>query len=108
MPIDIDEFESGSAEDLRGEERSDREAVLEFLGLNRDAAFSRHEIADATGISGVKLFMLLVELEDRGLVRHKGEYWAIDEAYEPSDGLTLDPFGESPDGDSPPVFDDFE
>lgn len=93
MPIDIDEFESSSGEDLRGDERSDRELVLEFLGVNQDAAFSRDEIADATGLAGVKLFLLLADLEDQGLVRHKGGYWAIGEAYDPPEGF-VDPFSE--------------
>nr|WP_290819278.1 helix-turn-helix domain-containing protein [Halovivax sp.] len=37
------------------------------------------EIHDATGITSGSVGAALSRLEDRGLVRHRGRYWAISE-----------------------------
>lgn len=76
MPIDIDNFESASEEDLGGG-HSQPERVLSFLASNADSAFRPVEIADATGISENSINSVLKRLEDRELVRHRGNYWAI-------------------------------
>ena len=75
MPIDIERFESSSEEDLR--ELSNPETVLLFLVENDDKAFTAAEIADETGIARNSIGTVLSRLEDRDLVRHKGEYWAL-------------------------------
>ncbi|QLD88732.1 MarR family transcriptional regulator [Natronomonas salina] len=75
MPIDIERFDSSSAEDL--EEPSNPETVLLFLIENDDKAFTAAEIAEETGIDRNSIGTVLSRLEDRGLVRHKGEYWAL-------------------------------
>ena len=77
VPIDIDEFESSSSEELQDDGQPVREAVLEFLGYNPDQAYSRDEIQTAVNVDGIALLHALSSLEREGLVRHKGRYWAI-------------------------------
>lgn len=76
MPIDIGEFESGSEESLGIEEGSQSDRVLRFLARNSDKAFTQSEIHRETGINRGSVGAVLSRLEDRGLVRHKGKYWA--------------------------------
>lgn len=75
MPIDIERFDTGSEEDLR--ELSNPETVLGFLIENDDKAFTAAEIAAETGIADNSIGTVLSRLEDRELVRHKGQYWAL-------------------------------
>lgn len=73
MPVDIDRFESGKLPD----EPSAPEQVVTFLAGNRDKAFTRAEIAAAVDASPNAVGTALSRLKERGLVRHKGEFWAI-------------------------------
>lgn len=73
MPIDIEEFEAVE----RDEEKSTSELIIEYLLQNRDAAFTRGEIADAINRDPNTVGTNLSRLKDRGLVRHKKTYWAI-------------------------------
>ena len=75
MSIDIDRFDESSPEEL--EELSNPELVLRFLWENRDQAWKATEIARRTDVSKNSIHPVLSRLEDRGLVRHKGPYWAI-------------------------------
>jgi len=72
MPIRIEEFED---DDL--ESRSTAELVVEFLWRNRDKAFTRSEIATGIDRKPNTVGTNLSRLKDRGLVRHRGNYWAI-------------------------------
>lgn len=76
MPIDIDTFETNPAEELGGG-HTQPEQVLSFLTSNANQAFRPVEIAEATEIPRNSINPVLRRLEERGLVRHKGEYWAI-------------------------------
>lgn len=73
MPIDIEEFEEAE----RDREKSTSERVVAFLLEHDDEAFERSEIAEAIGESPNTTGTNLSRLKDRGLVRHKGPYWAI-------------------------------
>ena len=73
MPIHIDEFES----DAVTTERSVPERVVGFLATNREHAFSRSEIAAAVDADPNTVSTALSRLASRGLVRHRGEYWAL-------------------------------
>jgi Mn-dependent DtxR family transcriptional regulator len=75
MPVSIDEFESG---DLP-EGPSVPEQVITYLHTNRDAAFTRSEIATAIGEDPNTVGTALTRLKARDLVRHRGQYWAITE-----------------------------
>jgi hypothetical protein len=73
MPVSIDEFESG---DLP-EGPSAPEQVVTYLHTNRNAAFTRSEIATAIDADPNTVGTALTRLKERDLVRHRGQYWAI-------------------------------
>jgi predicted transcriptional regulator of viral defense system len=77
MPIDIDKFEEGPAETLRAGEQTNAERILSFLASSPEKAFTPNEIHEATDVARGSVGVVLSRLEERGLVRHRGEYWAI-------------------------------
>lgn len=81
MPIDVDEFETTPETELRasGDGPTNAEQVLTFLSANADQAFTPKEIRVETDVPRGSVGVVLSRLEDRGLVRHRGEYWAIAE-----------------------------
>jgi len=77
MPINIDRFENGAGDALDIEEGTQPHTILTFLATNDDQAFTQTEIHDATDIPRGSVGVVLSRLEERGLVRHRGRYWAI-------------------------------
>jgi DNA-binding IclR family transcriptional regulator len=77
MPISIDSFEDvpGDALDIQAGTQPYR--ILEFLAQHDDQAFTQTEIHEAKNIKRGSVGAALSRLEDRGLVRHRGRYWAI-------------------------------
>ncbi|OLZ42153.1 TrmB family transcriptional regulator [Natrinema saccharevitans] len=75
MPIDIDTFDKRSSEELNG--LTNAEKVVRFLAANDDAAYTPSEIAARVDVKKNSIGTVLSRLEDRDLVRHKGDYWAI-------------------------------
>lgn len=75
MPIDIDTFTEASTEELT--EITNAEKVIRFLYQNRDKAFTPSEIAEGTGVKKTSISTVLRRLEERELVQHKGDYWAL-------------------------------
>ncbi|WP_135303794.1 helix-turn-helix domain-containing protein [Haloarcula amylovorans] len=73
MPVSIDNFESGELPDGP----SVPEQVVTYLYTHQAQAFTRSEIAAALDESPNTVGTALSRLKERGLVRHKGEYWAI-------------------------------
>ena len=82
MPIDIDEFEAASENELREREKPLREAVIEFLAYNPGMAYSREEIQSSLEVDAINLLHQLSSLEREGVVRHKGRFWAIAEDHD--------------------------
>lgn len=82
MPIDIETFESSSEDRLQQSGETNADRVLRFLASNSEQAFTQSEIREATGVKAGSISVVLSRLEDRGLVRHKGIYWALGEADE--------------------------
>jgi len=78
MPIDIETFESSSEDRLQQSGETNADRVMRFLTTHPGQAFTQSEIQDATGVGIISV--VLSRLEDRGLVRHKGNYWALSEA----------------------------
>lgn len=74
MPVD---FESYRPNDLPDEETNGRR-ILEFLADRPDLGFRAGEIAEALDVPRGSVGTTLSRLEERGFVRHKGEYWAVD------------------------------
>lgn len=75
MSIDIDRFEDEDPDSL--DDPTNAERVLTFLARHSDRAWKQSEIADRTGVKRGSIGPVLRRLDGRGLVRHKGEYWAI-------------------------------
>jgi DNA-binding MarR family transcriptional regulator len=80
MPIDIETFEADPPERLQSDGETNADRVMRFLAANSDQAFTQSEIRDATGVKAGSISVVLSRLEDRDLVRHKGNYWALGEA----------------------------
>lgn len=75
MPIDIETFEREST--FEGDEPTNGELIVGFLSEHDDKAWTRGEIADATGLDPNVVSSVLNRLQERGLVRHKSPYWAL-------------------------------
>ncbi|MBO4249496.1 MarR family transcriptional regulator [Halomicrobium sp. IBSBa] len=80
MPIDIDRFEQGSTDELRSGGRTNAEEILGLLAAHPEQAYTPKEIHEATDVPRGSVGVVLSRLEERDLVRHRGEYWAIGEA----------------------------
>jgi Mn-dependent DtxR family transcriptional regulator len=76
MPVD---FESYRPNDLPDENTNGRR-ILEFLAEHPEMGYRAGELAEELGIARGSVGTTLSRLEDRGFVRHKGEYWAINPA----------------------------
>ena len=79
MPISIDQFDEEPADVLDIQEGTQPYRVLRFLATNSEQAFTQTEIHEATGIKRGSVGAVLSRLDDRGLVRHRGRYWAVGE-----------------------------
>jgi hypothetical protein len=88
VPIDIDRFEEGSNRDLRADGRTNAETILSFLAGSPEKAYTPKEIHGATGVARGSVGVVLSRLEDRELVRHRGEYWAVGDAEDVETTLT--------------------
>ena len=79
MPVD---FENYQPTDLPDEDTNGRR-ILEFLAANPETGYRAGELAAELEIPRGSVGTTLSRLESRGLVRHKGQYWAINpEAYD--------------------------
>ncbi len=79
VPINIDRFDEDPTEVLDLQEGTQPYRILQFLAEHDDKAFTQTEIHEATDINRGSVGAVLSRLEDRGLVRHRGRYWAIGE-----------------------------
>jgi predicted transcriptional regulator of viral defense system len=77
MPIDIERFKQGGPEELRASGRTNAEEILAFLASAPEQAFTPKEIHEGTDVARGSVGVVLSRLEERGLLRHRGEYWAI-------------------------------
>lgn len=77
MPIDIKRFEEDPVDELRAGGQTNAEEILSFLASSPNQAYTAKEIHEAASIARGSVGVVLSRLEDRGLVRHRGEYWAI-------------------------------
>ena len=80
MPIDIERFDSAPEDRLQHSGETNADRVMRFLATHPDQAFTQSEIRDATDVKAGSISVVLSRLEDRGLVRHKGNYWALGDA----------------------------
>lgn len=78
VPIGIDRFEEDDEAELRADGHTNAERILAFLSANSEQAFTPKELHEATDVARGSVGVVLSRLESRELVRHRGEYWAID------------------------------
>jgi predicted transcriptional regulator of viral defense system len=78
VPIGIDRFEEDDEAPLRAGGHTNAERILAFLSGNSEQAFTPKEIHEGTDVARGSVGVVLSRLESRGLVRHRGEYWAIE------------------------------
>ncbi|WP_276248606.1 winged helix-turn-helix domain-containing protein [Haladaptatus sp. YSMS36] len=76
MPVD---FESYQPTDLPEKDTNGRR-ILEFLAAQPEKGYRAGELATELGIPRGSVGTTLSRLENRGFVRHKGPYWAINPA----------------------------
>ncbi|WP_435079037.1 helix-turn-helix transcriptional regulator [Halococcus sp. AFM35] len=79
MPISVDQLNEEPTEVLDLQAGTQPHRILQFLAENDDKAFTQTEIHNATDIKRGSVGAVLSRLADRGLVRHRGRYWAIAE-----------------------------
>lgn len=79
MPIDLETFEHTAADRLQSGGATNAERVMEFLAAHPDKAFTQSEIRAATDVKAGSISVVLARLEERDLVRHKGQYWTLGE-----------------------------
>ncbi|ELY92305.1 hypothetical protein C483_08332 [Natrialba hulunbeirensis JCM 10989] len=79
MPISIDRFDEEPVSALDLQEGTHPYRLLQFLATHSDQAFTQTELHEATNIKRGSVGAALSRLEERGLVRHRGRYWAIAE-----------------------------
>lgn len=60
-------------------EGTNAHTILSFLAARPDLGFTPKEIHEGTGVPRGSVGTTLSRLESHGLVRHRGEYWAIEE-----------------------------
>lgn len=78
MPVQFDEYDGENGRmDLS--EGTNAHTILTFLAERPDQGYTPKEIAESTGVNRGSVGPTLSRLEDRDLVRHKGEVWAIGE-----------------------------
>jgi len=93
MSITIEEFEATAGPEHRtiGVDRSNEDRVLSFLNERADEAFTPGEIRVAAEIPRGSVCVALARLEDRGLVRRRGHYWAVGSDAKAETGAEPDP-----------------
>jgi hypothetical protein len=76
MPVDFEQYQPTALPD----DGTNGRAILEFLAAEPTLGFRPSELATELDIPRGSVGTTLRRLEQRGLVRHKGHYWAIDPA----------------------------
>jgi predicted transcriptional regulator of viral defense system len=79
MPIEREEFEKSPDGRMSVGSETNADAVLTFLSDNSDKAYTLDEIHEATGVKKGSLGTVLSRLRERGLVKHRGKYWTIED-----------------------------
>lgn len=78
MAVPFDSYDPSSGR-LDLSDGTNAHAILSFLAENPDIGFTPKEIHERTGVARGSVGTTLSRLEEHGLVRHKGEYWAAAE-----------------------------
>lgn len=76
MPVEFDTYPTNETE-ISLRTGTNAYEILSFLAEHPDTGFTPNELHEATDVKRGSVSPTLARLEDHGLVRHKGEYWAI-------------------------------
>lgn len=90
MPVTFDEYDPDRGRiDLS--EGTNAHAILSFLADHPDLGFTPKEIHERTDVPRGSVGTTLGRLQEHGLVRHRGDYWAIapDDRLAAVEGLAL-------------------
>jgi len=79
MPITKQRFEQIGEDGVTPETNGER--IVAFLSENQEQAFRLSEIHEGTGVKKGSVGPTLSRLEERGVVEHRGNYWAISDRY---------------------------
>ncbi len=79
MPIEREEFETAPDGRMSVGSGTNADCVLSFLSDNPDKAYTIDEIHQETGVKKGSLGTVLSRLHERGLVKHRGKYWTIED-----------------------------
>lgn len=77
MPISRDQFDGLEEDGPVIEPGTNAHRVLGFPIDHPDEAFEQGEIAAETGVPRGSISVVLKRLEERGLVEHKQQWWAL-------------------------------
>lgn len=77
MPIDGEGFEERTEGELGVDGRTNAAEIRSFLAAHPGHAGTPTEIHEATGVARGYVGVATSRLEERGLVRHREEYWAV-------------------------------
>jgi DNA-binding transcriptional ArsR family regulator len=79
MPVKFDEYEAASeAVEWAIDPESNAYTILAFLARHPEVGFTPSEIHEATELPRGSVGTTLRRLEERGFLRHKEPYWAVD------------------------------
>jgi DNA-binding transcriptional ArsR family regulator len=76
MPVEFESYDPGQGR-LNLSEGTNARTILSFLAQHPETGFTPKEIHEATDVARGSVSPTLQRLAEWGLVRHKGEYWAI-------------------------------
>ncbi|AEN05837.1 hypothetical protein Halar_2156 [halophilic archaeon DL31] len=79
MPITKQRFEQLGESQVAPETNAER--IVEFLTQHAKQAFRITEIHEGTGVKKGSVGPTLSRLKERGVVEHRGNYWAISDSY---------------------------
>lgn len=79
MPITKRRFEQLGEQEFSPETNAER--IVAFLSQHGDQAFKISEIHERTDVTKGSVGPTLSRLKERGVVEHRGNYWAISDRY---------------------------
>jgi transcription initiation factor IIE alpha subunit len=77
MPISVDRFKHLDEDSTTLAEGTNAHDIMSFLVAHPDEAFRRSELLDQTEVKEGSIGPTLQRLHERGLVRHRQNYWTL-------------------------------
>lgn len=77
MPISVDRFKHLDEDSITLAEGTNAHTIMSFLVSHPDEAFRRSELLEQTRMKEGSIGPTLQRLHERGLVRHRQNYWTV-------------------------------